>query len=567
MAYDRSYALAKSSASGSGAGASSDMATAHPSYTERMPDWIQMRDTWSGQRAVKSKGLAYLPASDGMIKDGLYQGGKGANAYHAYLTRAVFHSFVADAVDTMNGMMWTKPPRFDLPESGAMDYLKHKATNEGEGLHHLLRAINRQQLITGRLGLLVDLPANETVDEPRPYISMYHAEKIINWDAGFRGESDVETTNLVVLDESGPKRQGLFQWIDTTQFRVLMLGDPENNENEGVYRFGVFTGEAGGSPTYLSDQMRTATSRGTPFDHIPWVFINANSTTSTVCEPPILGLSDLTLALYRLEADYRQALFMQTQDTLFTKGFDHDKENPLRIGAGGHIHARSDKADAKWIGVTSEGLPQLALARDTDLKMCASKAGELMDASSRARESGTALEMRIGSKTATMHEIAIAGAEGLQRALRDVGQWIGLKESELEKIVVIPNTEFASREFAAMDFKNIVETKMLGGAVSWRAIHKWSAERGGPGKDLTFDEMMKQIVDEGILQDVLAPAPDPAEDNALELQQEQHDMDLEHQQEAHDQKLTLDEEVTKAKIAAQKKAAASKPKTKPATKK
>lgn len=541
----------------------------HPSYNARQCDWTQMRDTWIGQRAVKARTTTYLPATSGMYEDGMeHVTQKGYRAYQAYLMRALFHSFVSDAVDTMMGMMWNKPPRFDLPESKQMDYLRAKATVGGEGLEQLLRAINRQQLITGRLGLLTDLPTGTGTRDPEPYIALYEAESIINWDAGFRGETSTETTNLVVLNESGPRRPkgSIFQWEECKQYRVLLLGSAEGNEGEGTYRFGVFSSDDSSSPNFDERDLIEATSRGKPFDHIPWVFINANSTISEPCDPPLLGLSDLCLALYRIEADYRQALFMQTQDTLFTKGWQRgDDEKPIRVGAGGHIHSSRKEADAKYIGVTSVGLPELRTARDNDMKVAASKAGELMDASSRARESGTALEMRIGSKTATMNEIAISGAEGMQRALRDVAQWMGIKD--IEAIRVVPNTEFASREFAAQDFKYVVETKMLGGPVSWEAIHKWSAERGGPGKDLTFKEMMEQIEAEALLQETLAPMPDPAEDGALELKQEEHDQKLELNQESHDQKLEMNEESQAQKLKAAKETAAVKKKTAAAAKK
>lgn len=507
-------------------GTEGSLANQHPEFACRIWDWQQMRDTWSGQRAVKSKTTCYLPATGGMIEDGFGKGGvdnKGNCAYNAYLMRALFHSFVSDAVDTMQGMLWNKPPTYELPSE--LEYLKFKATTGGEGLLQLHRAVNRQQLITGRMGLLVDLPSNTGTSTPEPYIAPYYAERIINWDAGFRGETQVETTNLVVLDESGPKRVNIFGWEPRTQFRVLMLGTPEGNEAKGTYKYGVFAQEAAGTNVPFNfDDMIEATSRGVPFDFIPWVFINANSTLSSPCDPPLIGLSDLCLAIYRLEADYRQALFMQTQDTLFTKGFTDQFDKPLRTGSGGRIHAQTEKADAKYIGVTSAGLPELRTARENDLKMAASKAGELMDASSRARESGTALEMRIGSKTATMNEIAISAGEGIQRTLRYVAQWKGVKN--LDSIIVKPNFEFASREFASMDFKNIVETKLLGGPISFEAIHKWSVERGGPGKDLTFDQMMKQIEAEGLLEQTLAPKITPQQQAEIDIQQQQVDAQM-----------------------------------------
>ena len=488
-----------------------ELATHHPQYDYYACMWQQMRDTWAGQEAVKSQTTLYLPATSGMYEDGFPTQEKGVCAYNAYILRALFHSFVSDAVDNLLGMLWNKPPVYEIPKE--LEYLNQKATTEGEGLLQLHRSINRQQLIPGRCGLLVDLPSGASLDSPQPYVAMYHAERILNWDAGFRGQMATESVNLVVLDESGPQRDGMFGWKDTNQYRVLMLGNPEIDEPSGVYRWGVFS-DSDKAPKFDPSALQVATSRGIPFTRIPWTFINANSTVSTPCYPPLLGLSNLSLAIYRLEADYRQALFMQTQDTLFTKGFTDQGDKPLRTGAGGRIHANTKEGDAKYIGVASQGLPELRTARDNDLKLANSKAGELMDASSRARESGTALEMRIGSKTATMNEIAIAAAEGLQQVLRDVAQWVGVKN--LDSIVVKPNFEFASREFQAMDMKTLIEAKVLGGPMSWESIHEWSRKRGGPGKDLSFEQMMKQIEAEGLLEDQLMPKITPLEQAQLE---------------------------------------------------
>jgi hypothetical protein len=137
-------------------GTAGELSNVHPEYACRQYDWQQMRDTWSGQRAVKSKTTCYLPATSGMVEDGMMSGRKGALAYNAYLTRALFHSFISDAVDTMLGMLWNKPPVYELPPQ--LEYLLQKASTGGEGLKQLHRSINRQQLIPGRVGILVDLP-------------------------------------------------------------------------------------------------------------------------------------------------------------------------------------------------------------------------------------------------------------------------------------------------------------------------------------------------------------------------------------------------------------------------
>lgn len=549
---DYPFLLTPGVSSADGVGPSADVGALdakHPEYVCLTPDWLQMRHTYAGQRTVKAHGACYLPPSSGMQQDGMDCGGKGAKSYHAYLTRALFHGFVKEAIATGMGMLWNKPSKYEIPTE--MDYLLQKASCTGGGLEQLHRSVNRQQFITGRLGLLTDLSTDERVlGTPRAYISLYTAESIINWDAGFPGDSTMEIVNLVVLNESGPRRVvGGFNWEMLQQYRVLTLGDPEKNESKGVYKFGQFTNNGSGSAMFDASKLRVGDARGKLFDHIPFVFVNANSTESTPCEPPLLGLSDLCLAIYRLEADYRQALFLQTQDTLFTKGFNDDKDRAIRTGAGSRIHSPQKDGDAKFIGVNSEGLPELRTALENDIKRASSKAGEMMDASSRARESGDALEIRIGSKTATLNEIALNGGEGMLHALRDVARWMGLAQSKIDAIKVKPNYEFSSAQFNAMDFKALVEAKLLGGPISFESIHKWSSDRGGPGSDLSFEQMMEAINSESMLSDVLSPQVTPLEREQLDLQQEAQDNQAENEAAA----------AEAAKIAARQKPVAAKP--------
>lgn len=481
-----------------------------------------MRDTFSGQRAVKDAGVSYLSPTSGMIQDGMgYDGGqarKGQAAYDAYVKRSLFHAFTKDAVQTMLGMLWNKNSTYHLPNS--MRYLEVRASTEGDGLKQLHRRIHQEQLVTGRLGLLADAAVSGNSFRPNPYIALYPAEKIINWDAGFRGQTNKETVNLVVLDESGPRRQGIFKWEDYTQYRVLLLGDPVNNEISGVYRYGIFQQfRASSNALFELDRMRAPLFSGSELDFVPFTFVSANSITDTIPQPPLMALSDLDLAIYRLEADYRLALYQQTQDTLFTKGFSEDPNQTIRIGVGGRIHASQSKADAKFIGVTSKGLPEMRQAIENDIKTAASKAGELMDPSSRARESGHALEMRIGAKTSTLNEIALSSAEGLQNTLRFIGYMQGLRDSEIESIIVEPNMRFTSTEFSSLELKDMMEAKNKGALVSFRAMHKWAVARGFTG--LSFDEMVEEITEEMDLREKLQPPPTPTEQAKLNLQKEE----------------------------------------------
>src|SRR3954467_13248390 len=117
----------------------------HPEFTARIGEWTQMRDTYKGLRAVKTKRLEYLPASEAMIQDGMTTpDSPGWKDYEAYLVRAHFHDVVRDAVKAMVGIMHMKPAVIKLPKR--LESLLAKATVQGESLQMLLRRINEAQL-------------------------------------------------------------------------------------------------------------------------------------------------------------------------------------------------------------------------------------------------------------------------------------------------------------------------------------------------------------------------------------------------------------------------------------
>ena len=114
----------------------------------------------------------------------------------------------------------------------------------------LLRNINEEQLISGRLGLLLDVP-NKSEGPVTPHIAMYQAESIINWDDGARDELVVQNLNLVSLNETEYERKEEFEWEMVEKYRILTLGDPETNQPVlgGQYMVGVFRDD-GGSFSY-----------------------------------------------------------------------------------------------------------------------------------------------------------------------------------------------------------------------------------------------------------------------------------------------------------------------------
>lgn len=467
----------------------------HPKYSEFKDDWVTMRDLYKGERAVKAKGETYLPPTKGMRLDGMGVGKPGQEAYDAYKLRAVFPDYVKEGVEAYIGLMWQKAPTIELPT--ALEPLRTKATAYGEPLELLLRRVNEEQLVTGRLGLLLDLPVNPDPTNPMPYVAMYVAESIRNWDDGESDEGEARL-NLVVLDESGFRRGTDFQWVTQTKYRVLQLGAKDTNEAEGtaVYQQGVFTNNDGQSASYTEDAMQPPQLRGAVLEKIPFVFVNSKDIVSSPDEPPLLGLGRLALAVYRGEADYRQNLFMQGQDTLVVVGgvkktdATEGEGTPLRTGAGSMIEVEQG-GDAKYIGVNSQGLSEQRQALESDRKRAETRAGQLINAGGSNAESGAALQTRIGAQTATLNQIASTGASALEYILKTCAEWMGANPEEVK---VTPNLEFADFEMSGKDLVDFMTARTMGAPLSKKSIHAMLVDRGVTKLD--FDTEMDEIGEE-----------------------------------------------------------------------
>lgn len=453
----------------------------HPRYAEMSPEWIRLRDFAKGERAVKAKGEQYLPATKGMKLDGMgYSSSQkprlGQEVYDAYLKRAVFPEYIADALEIFMGMLHNKSAVIELPDR--LEYLRERATELGEPLEILLQRINLEQLTTGRLGLLADLPQVPDPRNPEPFIAMYVAEAIRNWDVTPVQKERAEL-NLVILDESGFEMDVNFKWRTLYKYRVLRM-EKQFSETGALlssrYLAGVFS-SLGAVPQYDPAQMIQPMLRGVAPQRIPFVFVNSKDISPDPDEPPLNPLAKLCEAIYRSEADYRQNLFMQGQDTLVIIG-DRVKplapdgatdDEPLRTGAGSRIELEAG-GDAKYVGVQSQGLSEQRYALENDRKRAEARSGQLIDAAKGDKESGTALRTRVGAQTATLNQIAKTGALALEIILKEIATWVGADPAQVK---VTPNLEFADYQMSGQDLVNLMTAKRTGGApISEESIHR-----------------------------------------------------------------------------------------------
>ena len=443
----------------------------HPEYVERLGEWLQLSDCYQGERAVKSKRLDYLPATEGMVQDGMTTpSSPGWRDYEAYLMRAFFHDVVKEAIKAMVGILHNKPAVITLPPrlAGMID----RATIQGEGLQMLLRRINVSQLLYGRCGLLADAPQGVDIDKATPYLSFYEPMRIINWDAGRLNEGRNEL-DLVVLDESGFRREG-FTWKTERKYRVLTRGGPESLESgwerppEGSpYCVAVKVNDS--SMPVMEDFIQPSIG-GRTLPAVPFVFIGANDLVPEPEVSPLLGLSNLALAIYRAEADYRQTLFAQGQATLVIINGNVDDAAPdkLRTGYKGVIDLRMG-GNAKYIGVPAAGLGEMRQSLKSDIDAAALAGIAFLDVGNARGESGEALRIRVAARTTTISSVAQCAGKGLEQALRYCAAWVGEDPNEVS---VKPTTDFADQTVAGAALLAFMQAKQLGLPLSLRSMHR-----------------------------------------------------------------------------------------------
>lgn len=477
----------------------------HPAYADRVDDWDQVSDVYQGERRVKEQGTKYLPATSGMHADGMGVTQAGFQQYDAYRKRARVPSSYKEAVEAMVGIMHATPPKIELPER--LEGMRYRATRTGESLESLLRRVNEHQLKDGRVGLLLDVPTGQGPADALPYISLYTAKSMINWDVaeieGMEGEGPI----MVVLDETGPRRRPDLTWEVASRYRFLtttsLTPEPGKTPPPPVYRYQVLAKDQMPS----EENLVTPQIGGRSLDKLPFVFVNHSDLVPDPVQPPLLGLSNTVLGIYRGEADYRQALFMQGQDTLVVIG-DEEAANQAsgtpvevgatpksyRVGAGASITLPKG-GDAKFIGADSTGLSEMREALQNDRREASEQGISLTDTGGdvggSSTQSGEALRVRVAAKTASLTQVAKTGGEAIEYLLELAAEWVGANP---EEVSVEPNTDFADDAMEAAELAALQGAKAMGAPISRETIHE-NMQRRGMTK-LTYEEEDAKIAEE-----------------------------------------------------------------------
>ena len=404
--------------------------------------WKRCRDVYAGSDKIKEKTETYLPKSRWHRNSGK----EGEQDYNDYRERAVFYSYMRDAVETCLGILKKGEPTVKLPK--AIAFMEQSATIYHDGLTALKAKLDKLILITGCAGLQLEVNANpgNTADSPDFYINIWQPESIKDKVFEIDPKTGESFARLVLLDESdyvfnkeSKRRDFVYKW------RVLGL-DERNEYYTALLKPEQYATFDLDNPTIAADQTQPDFGeavypeyRGNRMSRIPFTFVNATDLSGGhYDDPPLYDLVDLVLALYRGDADYRQTLHFTASDFYKHTGCnDPARQKKLSIGAGGVVHL-GDNEDISVVSSPGGGANLQKASMDQLHALCQQRIMTMLDVG--ANQSGAALEIVQNSKSARIEPINQNTGNAIAEQLRYAAEWTGMdREKTYDEVTFAPS--------------------------------------------------------------------------------------------------------------------------------
>lgn len=423
------------------------VATPHPAYTAMLPTWIDLRNAYLGELAVKGAvplsrvggrdwaqpGMRYLPRPAGM---------RTADQYAAYLARAHWTPATERATQGITGAIFRHEPVIDAPTALA----PHLAdiTQTGVSLRMFAEQVVLETLLMGRYGLLVDFPGpvltsdGQTVAPPpqsRPYWVGYQAEEILNWRTLQRYGQTI--LSLVVCKEVVEEVQGpwgtpdFFVTQPRTRYRVLRLNEV------GVYEVSLWREPrvrflAGPQGTMEAPPVLEAawipTRQGQPLDFLPFVFLAPFSLDPIIQKSLMEGLVRRNFLNFKHSADKEHALHLTAMPTFYVAA-NMEPITELYVGASQALFLPDNQAKVGLVEFHGQGLQPHENAIKEDMQMLAALGARLLEGPPQTQETATGVQWRLAGADSPTQSLVSVVSQGLTWALQVHAYWAGFSEN------------------------------------------------------------------------------------------------------------------------------------------
>ncbi|MGE0724335.1 MAG: DUF4055 domain-containing protein [Alphaproteobacteria bacterium] len=456
--------------------------TKHQCYEDAAGDWQLIRDCIAGSRAIKEAGTLYLPQLEGM----------NGTAYESYKQRAQWFGATSRTLEGLQGAIFRKPPVVEVPDK--LQPVVQNVDGRGTGLETFGKTVVREVIATGRLGILVDLPADAS---GRPFLACYEAESIVNWRVQTINGKPVCT--LVVLhepvEEADPDNPFGRKVVDG--YRVLRLDLDGNRPVYTIDRWRKVADRVGREDWALVESTMP-TRRGESLDFLPFVVIGPTDLGLDVAKSPILDLAEVNLSHFRTSADLEHGAHFTALPTVWVAGgiagAQPGSVPDLHVGAGAAWQL-DQGSTCGMLEFRGQGLNALEKRLERKEAHLAVLGARLLEDQKNGVEAAETVSLRHRGENSLLASIANTVSRGLSQAL-SWASWWSYASNDPNAARVSLNTDFSTSAMSAADVVALVKAWQSGG-IGGRTLHHnlEIGERLPPG--MTFDEWIGDIEEFG----------------------------------------------------------------------
>ena len=447
----------------------------HPQYNIRLSEWDKCSDCYIGEDAIKAKTNTYLPKLE--RHDDTTE---GKARYADYLERASFFGVVSTVVTGRVGQVMRIPISIEMSDV-IMEWSKTIMRDESN-LHELTKRVLTEVITTGRVGLLLDRPE----DGGDPYIVMYKAQDITNWDV------QDEVLKRLVLRETRivttRSTNGLDQQKEELMYVELVINE------EGKYEQRKWIKHDG---KFVMSEAIVPTNAGIAMDEIPFQFINSDSISTNTSKPPLLDLANLNISHYRNSADYEQLLHrVGVAATFYASGIDEDEANdPANLAVGPDVRWYSRNPNAKYGILEFSGASASAMetAMQEKMQMMATIGGQLVQRHRKQVETAETARLRSASENSALDTIVTTVEIGMTQVLQRSAIWLNTNED----VQFILNRDYLDDRWSPEELKAVNEAEMLG-LISKETAYQLRQKMEVYPEDWSFEQESQLISNQGV---------------------------------------------------------------------
>ena len=346
----------------------------------------------------------------------------------------------------MAGAAMRKPPAINFPKP-LIDYIDD-IDLKGTSLFEFIHKVLTETLISGRCSLVVDRHYNG-----RAYLTLYNAESFINW----RVEDGLPV--MATFAEEIDYSEDGWSHEQKTQYRIFEMND------DGFLKVRV-------AEEYLPEKDMPGgfrilyeiipSVRGEPMSKLPVVVVNTmGSSYFDVDRPPLLDLTNLSLAHYRASSDLEHGRHFTALPQGWITGVDPDEHTSgIVIGSSSAWLIPNESARVGYLEFTGAGLGSLENSLKEKEAMMAVVGARLLEGGKAGVESADETKVKQNIETSVLSNVVMSVQNGIIKALRYLVDWEG---GDTEEVSVEMNMDFVNVRLPHQEIIALVQAYQMGG--------------------------------------------------------------------------------------------------------